>query len=59
MKSKFTPASEVDSNATTHAHFIVCRRVAEIETIYRSHQDLLCNIAVIPRKRSLRRESLA
>src|SRR5260370_12560229 len=28
------------------AHSIVCRRPTEIETIYRSHQDLLCNPAI-------------
>jgi len=33
------------------AHSIVCRRFTEIETIYPSYQDLLCNLDVIPSKR--------
>jgi len=32
------------------AHSIVCRRFTEIETIYPSYQDLLCNPDVIPSK---------
>jgi hypothetical protein len=34
-------ASELRAGTTPQAHSTVCRRSTEIETIYRSHQDLL------------------
>src|SRR5580704_12311088 len=42
---------------SARAHSIACRRFTEIETIYGSYQDLLCNLAVIPSKRSLRSQA--
>jgi hypothetical protein len=40
-----TQLSPQECSSPARAHSILCRRFTEIETIYRPHQDLLCNLA--------------